>query len=162
MNAQCDDGDIIKQIQISIEEEDTGARILEKYNKACPDLVSDVVRLINIGKFPTKRQDISKATYFGKRTSEDGGIDWQKERIRNWVRVQAKPYPGAFSHIGKEKIIIHKISYSDRGFIDTIINGSVIALIDNKPIIKIPNGAITLEDYECKEIIEEGQILRTI
>lgn len=164
MNAQCDDGDIIKQIRIAIEEEDTGARILEKYNDSYPDLVGDVVRLINSGKFPTKKQDISKATYFGKRTSENGGIDWdwQKERIRNWVRAQAKPYPGAFSHIGKEKIVIHKISYSDIGFIDTTINGSVIALIDNKPIIKTPNGAVALEEYECKEIIEEGQILRTI
>lgn len=137
---------------------------MEKYNDSYPDLVGDVVRLINSGKFPTKKQDISKATYFGKRTSENGGIDWdwQKERIRNWVRAQAKPYPGAFSHIGKEKIVIHKISYSDIGFMDTTINSSVIALIDNKPIIKTPNGAVALEEYECKEIIEEGQILRTI
>lgn len=68
MNAQCDDGDIIKQILITIEEEDTGTKILEKYNDAYPDLVGDVVRLINSGEFSTKKQDISKATYFGKRT----------------------------------------------------------------------------------------------
>lgn len=163
MNAKCDDGDIVKQIHISIDEEDTGAKILEKYNEIYPDLVTDVVRLINSDQISTRKQDIVKATYFGKRTPEDGGINWnwQKERIRNWVRAQARPYPGAFSHIGKEKIIIHKISYSDIGFTDTTINGYVISVIDNKPIVKTQNGAIVLEDYECNELIKEGQILKT-
>ena len=164
MNAQCDDGDIVKQFRIPINDEDTGADILEKYNETYPDLVCDIVELISTGQITTRKQDITKATYFGKRTSEDGGINWnwQKERIHNWVRAQAKPYPGAFSHIGNEKIIIHKVSYSDIGFIDTTINGSVISIKDNKPIIKTQNGAIALEDYEYNEIIKEGQILKTI
>ena len=164
MSAECDDGDIVKQIHIQIEYEDTGATILEKYNGIYPNLVDEIVTLMEIGNISTTKQDITKATYYGKRTPEDGGInwDWQKERIRNWVRAQARPYPGAFSHIGSEKITIHKVSYSDYGFIDITPNGSVLAVIESKPIVKTQNGAIVLEDYEYVGTIKEGQILKTI
>lgn len=164
MNAKCDDGDIIKQLHVKIDEEDTGAMFLEKYNKIYPNLVDEVVSVMESGKISTTKQDISKATYYGKRTPKDGGInwDWQKERIRNWVRAQAKPYPGAFSHIGNKKITIYKISFSDFGFVDTIPNGSVLTVIDRKPIVKTQNGSIVLEDYEFGEAIKAGHILRTL
>lgn len=163
MNSLCDDGDILKQIHIKIEDEDTGAMILAKYNNTYPILVEDIVSMIESNNIQTTKQDITKATYYGKRTPDDGVIswEWQKERIRNWVRAQAKPYPGAFSHINDKKITIHRISYSDYGYRDTTPNGSVLKIIDGKPIIKTPNGAIVLEDYEYEDAIEEGQTLTT-
>ena len=103
INSHCDDGDIVKQLHIPIEDEDTGAIILSKYNQLYPSLVKEIVDLIESGNLNTIPQDISKATYYGKRTPEDGGVnwDWQKERIRNWVRAQARRYPGAFTHINE-------------------------------------------------------------
>lgn len=164
MNAKCDDGDIIKQLHIKIDEEDTGAMILEKYNIMYPGLVDEVVSWIESGEITTTKQDICKATYYGKRTPKDGGInwEWQKERIRNWIRAQARPYPGAFTHINDKLITIHKITYSDYGYIDSMPNGIVLKVIDGKPIIKTQNGAIVLEDFEYEDTIAEGQILRTL
>lgn len=163
MNDICDDGDIVKQLHIQIEEEDTGGIILTKYNEMYPVLIEEIIVMLETGNISASRQDITKATYYGKRTPEDGGInwEWQKERIHNWVRAQARPYPGAFSHINDIKITIHKISYSDYGYIDTTPNGSVLAVINGKPIIKTQNGAIVLEDFEYKDLINEGQVLKT-
>lgn len=161
MNANCDDGDIVRQVVVPIEAEDTGAIILEKYKHLYPGLVLQVVEDIENKKVTCKKQDISKATYFGKRTPDDGEInwDWQKERIRNWVRAQAKPYPGAFTFIGDKKIIINKIEYSDLGFTDTMENGFVVAVVEGVPHVKTQNGVVKLLDIETEAIIKQGEIL---
>ncbi len=161
MNANCDDGDIIRQVVVPIEDEDTGASILEKYKALYPGLVLQVVEDIENGSVQCRKQDISKATYFGKRTPGDGEIhwEWQKERIRNWVRAQAKPYPGAFTYLNDCKIIINKIEFSDLGFTDTMTNGLVVAIKDGKPYVKTQNGVVKLIDFETDAIVKEGDFL---
>lgn len=161
MNANCDDGDIVRQVIVPIEDEDTGASILEKYKALYPVLVLQVVDDIENGNVQCRKQDISKATFFGKRTPRDGEIhwEWQKERIRNWVRAQAKPYPGAFTYLNDCKIIINKIEFSDLGFTDTMANGLVVAVKDGKPYVKTQNGVVKLIDFETDAIIKEGDFL---
>lgn len=161
MNANCDDGDIVRQVVVPIEEEDTGAIILEKYKALYPGLVLQVVEDIENDKVECRKQDISKATYFGKRTPEDGQInwDWQKERLRNWVRAQANPYPGAFTFLNDKKIIINKIEYSDLGFQDTMDNGLVVAVIDGTPYVKTQNGVVKLVNFETDVEIKQEDIL---
>jgi methionyl-tRNA formyltransferase len=39
IDADCDTGDIVKQIVVPIEKDDTGATILEKYEKIYPELL---------------------------------------------------------------------------------------------------------------------------
>ena len=161
MNSECDDGDIIKQVHVTIEDDDTGAGILKKYNDIYPSLVQDIVEKIESGSIDAQKQDITKATYFNKRTPGDGQIDWnwQKERIRNWVRAQAEPYPGAFSFVEGEKIIINKILYSDYGFTYDMPNGLIIGSVDEKPIVKTSNGAVILDNYRCQKELKQGDIL---
>lgn len=161
MNENCDDGDIVRQVIVPIENDDTGAIILEKYKELYPELVSQVVDDIESGIICCRKQDISKATYYGKRTPDDGEINWnwQKERIRNWVRAQAYPYPGAFSYAGDNKVIINKIENSELGFTDTMENGLVVAVVDRIPYVKTPNGVVRLVDFKCDLPINKGLIL---
>lgn len=161
MNAKCDDGDIVKQVRVPIGIEDTGATILGRYNEIYPELVRSVIDDIEKEQLKPKRQESLKATYYGKRTPEDGRINWmwQKERIRNWVRAQANPYPGAFTFLNDKKVIINKIDYSDYGFTDTMANGLVLAIEDGSPIVKTENGAVKLLDFESEIDINAGEIL---
>ena len=78
------------------------------------------------------------------------------------MRAQARPYPGAFTHINEGKVTIHKVEYSDYGYSDSVPNGTVLTLLDGKPVVKTQNGAIVLTDFECPKIIKEGNILKTI
>lgn len=161
MNTECDDGDIVKQVHVAISDDDTGADILKKYNDIYPSLVQDIVAKIESGSIDAQKQDITKATYFGKRTPEDGQINWnwQKERIQNWVRAQAEPYPGAFSFVNGEKVIINKIVYSDLGFTCDMPNGMVIGCVDYKPIVKTPNGAVMLDNFKSQIVLKPGDLL---
>lgn len=155
MTESCDEGEIIFQEKIEIAENDTGATILSKFNQRYPFIIDEVMKMISSDKIYFQKQDETKATWFGKRTPEDGEIKWhwQKERIHNWVRAQAKPYPGAFTYYQNSKIVIHKIEFSDFGFMDNERNGTII-FSDGEIIIKTPNGAVKLIEFEYSDNIK--------
>ena len=118
IDESVDNGDIVHQIKVPIQDDDTGAMILKKYNQQYPLLIKKILIDIKCDSLKVRAQDATKATYFGKRTPEDGHINWNwsKERIRNWIRAQAHPYPGAFFFINNVKVIVNKASFCDLGF----------------------------------------------
>ncbi|WP_048919582.1 methionyl-tRNA formyltransferase [Rufibacter radiotolerans] len=146
----CDTGPIISQLRISIEDNDTGASLLEKYKEKYPELVRRVLEGASNGTLELKAQDHSKATYFSKRTPEDGEINWnwQKERIFNWVRALAHPYPGAFTYFNEKRIRINKVVFSNIGYSDNVDNGSILMIEDGNPIVKTQNGAIKIVNFD--------------
>lgn len=154
----CDTGDIIEQIKIKIDFEDTGSDILNKFNDYYLELLNRVLNKVRIGKLSFVKQQNDFATYFGKRTPSDGKIDWnwQKERIYNWVRAQADPYPGAFTLYNGNKIIIDKIKYTETGFTNEMSNGLVLSI--SPFLVKTPNGVVEL----CKLRMNDFELLNNI
>mgnify|MGYP000987242047 CR=1 FL=1 len=143
----CDTGDIIEQVKFRIGSKDTGASLLEKYNLIYLPLIKKVISKINSNSVILKKQNNLKATYFGKRVPEDGQInwDWQKERIYNWVRAQAYPYPGAFTHFNQQKLVIDEVRFSNFGFNYNLENGKILSL--NPLIVKVQNGCLEIIKY---------------
>lgn len=157
-----DTGDIILQKTIPITRDDTGASVLQKYHKAYIPLIEEVLTLIESGAMQLTKQDASKATYFGKRTPEDGQINWnwQKERIRNWVRAQAHPYPGAFTMIEGNKVVIDRIDFTDYGYHNHDPNGLIQSA--DPILVKTPNGVVELSQVrEGKAYLRKGQIAQS-
>lgn len=155
----CDTGDIIRQVTIPILECDTGSSIVVKYKELYKQLIHEVLERYSSNSIPLRKQDNTKATYFGKRTPDDGLIDWswQRERIYNWVRAQSSPYPGAYSFYLNNKVIIDWIELDDYGFDYNIPNGTIVT---NKPIrVKTPNGLVRLTELRSpiNNIIENDK-----
>ena len=162
IDEKCDTGDIVAQINIPIKKNDTGYDVLKIYDLMYPPFVNEVILSIEKNITTFRKQDDLKATFFGKRIAEDGQINWnwQKERIYNWVRAQAKPYPGSFSFIENEKIIIHKIENSSYGYNYETLNGKVVGFEESSPIIKTPNGCIKILLYDFYLPIKLNDILK--
>jgi methionyl-tRNA formyltransferase len=156
----CDTGDIIEQIEIHIDNQDTGADVLNKYNNQYVPLIDTVLHRIESKTLVTQQQNHNEATYFGKRTPDDGGInwDWQKERIYNWVRAQAFPYPGAFAYAGENKIVIDAVTFSNQGYDYDMPNGLILSV--SPLLIKTPNGVIEISKFRAVEFeLTIGMIL---
>jgi methionyl-tRNA formyltransferase len=158
----CDTGDIIKQKEVVIESNDTGADILEKFNQLYIPLVDEILADYERGSILFLPQNNKNATFFGKRIPDDGRIcwDWQRERIKNWVRAQAYPYPGAFTYSEGhgEKVIIDEVVFSNRGFNETDKNGLIVSL--NPICVKTPNGVLELRkirNHESLSMLGVGQ-----
>ena len=153
IDSECDTGDVVLQECIEITANDTGFSILKKYIEMYPKIVREVISLHVSGSIERVKQDNTIATVYGKRTPEDGQInwDWQKERIKNWVRALSFPYPGAFAFYGDKKIIIDKVSFSENGYDNSISNGTILQ-IEPDLLIKTSNGAIKIEEIRNNNI----------
>jgi methionyl-tRNA formyltransferase len=141
----CDSGDIIEQVEVKIDYNDTGNDILNKFQSLYSLIIDKVLYQVESDSLNLKAQNNEFATYFGKRAPEDGQINWgwQKERIRNWVRALAFPYPGAFAFIDNVKVIVDEVEFVEIGFNYDTPNGTLISL---KPLlVKTPNGIIELK-----------------
>lgn len=159
----CDTGDIIDQIVIDIAENHTGADILDIYREKYPEFILNVLYKIERNNITFIKQIEHEATYFGKRSPNDGQINWnwQKERIYNWVRALAFPYPGAFTYFKDNKIVVNRITFSNIGYNFNDPNGLVLLSVGN-PVIKTPNGAVELLDYNVENNIRinKGNVLK--
>lgn len=103
-----DTGDLVAQNKIRIGQDDTIATVYKRASAASVRLVSRYVpRMLN-GTAPRQAQDHSEATVFPQRSPQDGLIDWSQSptQIRNFIRAQTKPYPGAFTYINGKRVTI--------------------------------------------------------
>ena len=157
----CDTGDIIHQKKIIIDYNDTGAIILEKFSQLYFPLIQMVLSQISNNSLNIFKQDSRKATYFGRRKANDGEInwEWQKERIRNWVRAQAYPYPGAFTFVDNQKLVIDKVDFFDYNYNSEMPNGIVLKLVPL--LVKTPNGVVMLSKIRNQvQGLKEGILLK--
>jgi len=152
MNEGCDTGNICYQMKVPINKNDTGASILKKFHKLYPKLILEIFSKIQTNNLKLVKQDETKATFFGKRTPDDGQINWgwQKERIYNWIRAQAHPYPGAFTFYNDKKIIIDKVEFDDFGYSYEVENGNILSI--NPLRIKTPNGVLKVTSFRESKV----------
>ena len=115
MTAHADDGDIVCQKKVSIDDNDTAVSLNHKMVTAAAGMLDECLPLIKAGEANRKPQDRAQATYFGGRKPADGLIDWSKSsgQVRNLVRAVTRPYPGAFTYRGQRKIFIWEARQSD-------------------------------------------------
>ena len=143
----CDEGDILFQKTIKIENHYTGADLLNIFQLEYPKIILKVLIMIRDNQIIRLPQDNSIATYYSKRLPQDGLLNWnwQLDRIQNWIRALSHPYPGAFTFYNNEKIIIDEIKFSNLGFDSSIENGTIISINTLKnPIVKIQNSALEI------------------
>ena len=105
MTKRADAGDIVLQKRVLIDFEDTAQTLTLKVDRLAGEVVREAYPLLVQGKAPRFPQDESRATKFGRRTPEDGRIDWEKSslEIYNLVRAVTHPYPGAFTTLRGKK-----------------------------------------------------------
>jgi len=103
-----DTGDVIGQESFTIDDTDTIKEAYIKSQEAAVKLLEYYVPQILNGAAPRIKQNENDATYVKQRCPADGEIDWSEtpENIRNFIRAQSKPYPGAFTYISNKKVII--------------------------------------------------------
>ncbi len=116
MTPRPDDGDIVGQKSVPIGDCDTVLDLHGKLAVAAGELLDDLLPKILKGEAERFPQEYSSASYFGGRGPQDGEIDWNRNatEVANLVRATTRPYPGAFSHLGRRKCIFWQVSATDR------------------------------------------------
>ena len=102
-----DDGELINQRFFDLAESEDISDAIDKANCLVLDMLDDFIPQWQIGQVVRCPQSQDPASYCGMRTPEDGRIDWRAtaESVHNFIRAQARPYPGAFSRIADGRVV---------------------------------------------------------
>lgn len=108
MVKRADAGDIVDQEPFAIGADDKPTDVFAKVLAAGERVLERSAVAVVEGSAPRIEQLESKATVFGRRRPEDGAIRWRQsaEDVRNLVRAVTRPYPGAFSFAGGERVLV--------------------------------------------------------
>lgn len=108
MVQRADAGDIVAQQAVKITDSDVALSLHRKLCSASQMLLGDVLPKIRSGQTQERAQDETQATYVGRRTPEDGRLDWEKpaQVLHNLVRAVSDPWPGAFGFVGTCQFIV--------------------------------------------------------
>lgn len=110
MIVRADAGAIVAQQKVAIVPEDNALTLHQKLNEAAALLLKESLPALKEGKIVEREQDESQASRFGRRTPEDGRIEWTHSAtaVHNLVRAVTTPWHGAFGYVGTGKFIIWK------------------------------------------------------
>lgn len=111
MTKRADAGDIVDRQAVPIIFTDTALEISRKVAEAARLVLRRNLPSIAEGKPARTPQKEEEATLFGRRTPEDGRIDWRQSalEIYNLVRAVTHPFPGAFTTLKGRKFFLWKV-----------------------------------------------------
>ncbi len=147
MTAAPDEGDIVAQQKIAIDDDDTATSLYEKTEAVSAALLDEALPQIKKGTAKRTPQDASKANYFGGRRPQDGKIDWSQpaDQIRNLVRAVTRPYPGAFSYISEDKFLLWQVQKVDNNGSEqpgTILSTDPLVIACGKDALQVQFGQV--------------------
>lgn len=171
---EIDDGDVIKQVSVPIQDRDDVKTVYNKLTRASFELLDSVLDGLARGESDAKKQDRGKATYRPNRKPEDGIIDWRStaRQLFNWVRALTRPYPGAFTFYEEEKLVVWRAGAEPDA--DPKAEPGEVMSVDHESGIKVAttDGVITLErvqvgaepdmwgdDFARERDVETGDVL---
>ncbi|MBI5657557.1 MAG: formyltransferase [Geobacter sp.] len=103
-----DAGEIVDRERVAIAFTDTAFDVFNKVTDAAVTVIGRAWPQLLAGTAPRIPMDLKAGNYCGGRKPEDGRIDWTKSAVQlyNLVRGVTHPYPGAFTHLGGQKVVI--------------------------------------------------------
>lgn len=108
MVAQPDAGFIVDQSAVPILPDDTAEQVFDKVTVAAEQVLWRSLAAIEAGQPPRLPNDLASGSYYPSRRPEDGRIDWSQSAadVYNLIRAVAPPYPGAFTDINGQRLIL--------------------------------------------------------
>jgi len=107
MTARPDAGPLLAMRTFPMEPRDTAFTVLVQVERIGMEMIRETLPKYLAGELVPAPQR-GKSSYFGRRTPEDGRIDWTwpAQRIMNLVRSVTRPYPGAFTDITGQRLYV--------------------------------------------------------
>jgi methionyl-tRNA formyltransferase len=148
LDETADSGAIVGQVVVDIAPDDTATTLFARLGEAHVELVREYVPQLVAGTAARTSQDATRASAWPRRTPADGIIDWETRAsyLYDWVRAQTRPYPGAFTFLGAEKVVVWSASP-----VEVKANAPAGTVLEERaegPVVACGEGALLLEEIE--------------
>jgi methionyl-tRNA formyltransferase len=148
VDATADSGAIVGQAVVDIAPDETATTLFDRIAEAHVELIRECVPMLLARTAPRRPQEPSRASSWPKRTPTDGIIDWEARApyLYDWVRAQTRPYPGAFTYLGDEKVVVWSARPVELA--ETAPAGTIVAIRPEGPVVACGDGGLLLQDVE--------------
>jgi methionyl-tRNA formyltransferase len=156
VDASPDSGAIVGQVTIDIASDETATTLFTRLAQAHVELIRELVPQLVSGTAPRIPQDPSRASSWPRRTPADGIIDWETRApyLYDWVRAQTRPYPGAFTFLGDEKVIVWGARAVELA--EAAPAGTIVELGPEGPVVACGEGGLVLEEVQTNGDLAVG------
>jgi methionyl-tRNA formyltransferase len=153
MGEGADDGPLLIQEPFEVNSLDTATSIEKKSINAISVALDKWLPELKNGHWNPVPQDEALATYFGKRTSSDGIIDWNESAfiIDRLIRSATRPHPGAYTYFKNEKMIVWSSEIEQQLKIKGV-PGRVLVKKGNELLVQCAQGCVWLKNIESKNL----------
>ncbi|HEX4746469.1 MAG TPA: methionyl-tRNA formyltransferase [Gaiellaceae bacterium] len=147
-DATADSGAIVGQLTLDIAPDETATTLFERLADAHVALTREFVPQLVARTAPRIPQDPIRASSWPKRVPADGIIDWETRApyLYDWVRAQTRPYPGAFTFLGDEKVIVWSARPVE--LVEPAPAGTVVDIAPEGPVVACGEGGLVLEEIQ--------------
>ena len=144
----ADSGPIVGQVEVPIAPDETATTLYDKVTAAHLDVVREFVPKLLDGTAERLPQDTRRASSWPRRAPADGIIDWETRApyVHDWVRAQTRPYPGAFTYLGEDKLVVWRARPVELR--EEAPAGTVVALEGKQAVVACGEGGLVLEEVE--------------
>ncbi|QZD95720.1 methionyl-tRNA formyltransferase [Qipengyuania gelatinilytica] len=154
MEEGTDDGDILAQSYFHLAPDETAAQLYEKHMVALREMLEQCLPLLADGNEPRRVQDERYATWAAKRTARDGLIDWKADAaaIDRLVRAVGRPYPGAFTNVGGDRLVIWSSEPVLGGRLHHAAPGQIVEREGDRLTVQTGSGLLRILEWECDSV----------
>jgi methionyl-tRNA formyltransferase len=148
----ADSGDILWQKSFPVSIDDDASSLYQKMKTLAVEGIREFLPHLQRGTAQRIRQDHSKATYWRKRTEEDGEIQWSAPTVSiyNLIRALTRPYVGAHTFMDGQRVTVwrSKILPTPPGA-DRFSNspGAIVSQNEARLEVRTGDGVLTVVDY---------------
>jgi methionyl-tRNA formyltransferase len=144
----ADSGPIVGQVEVPLVADETATTLYDKITEAHIELVRRFLPQLLDGTAPRVPQDPRRASVWPKRTPADGIIDWETRApyLHDWVRAQTRPYLGAFTYLGEDRLVVWRARPVDLD--EPAAAGTVVGRDGEAAVVACGEGGLVLEEVE--------------
>ncbi len=150
VDSTADTGAIVGQVAVDIAPDETATSLFARLADAHVGLVRELVPQLLSRTAPRIPQDPSRASSWPKRVPADGIIDWETRApyLYDWVRAQTRPYPGAFTYLGQDKVIVWGARPLELDA--SAPAGTIVDVSTDGPVVACGEGGLLLEEIQTE------------
>ena len=152
----ADSGAIVGQVEVPVSTEETATSLFASLAAAHVAVIRELLPQLLERSAPRVPQDAKRASSWPKRSPADGIIDWETRApyLYDWVRAQTRPYPGAFTFLGDEKVIVWGARPVE--LVGAAAAGTIVGLEGERLVVACGEGGLLLEEVETSAKLAVG------
>ena len=148
MDEGADSGPILVQESFDVRPTDDAEQVTASLERAIVRGLDRWLPSLLAGEWNPQPQDDTAATYHGKRTPEDGWIDWNNSacEIHALIRAAGRPHPGAFTFLKDRKLLVWRAELDTTTPFRGVIGRVLLADSQRGALVQTGDGLLWLNE----------------